>query len=236
VGEAFLPIVTFIPVIVYAIFVIKFLPSIPGKHVYSRSKRGLKFIFHAIKTTSSPLSVATLEDTSIQGIQFFMPILITTKGGTIGDVGKVLFIMTIARSISPLIGGYIADRTSKSNLIFVCMVIGGILLIPAAMTQGVLSIILFTLGTACIEATAPVTGAISQEWMPDSRAMASSIVMGFAWGLSGLLIPPLGIIGDHLGLKWALLTVGVLPLISLYFVSIIKKKEKIFVSQASAQE
>jgi len=71
-----------------------------------------------------------------------------------------------------------------------------------------------------------ITGAISQEWMPHSRAMASSIVMGFAWGLGSLLIPPLGIIGDHLGLTCALVVVGALPLASLCFVSIIRKKEK----------
>jgi FSR family fosmidomycin resistance protein-like MFS transporter len=106
------------------------------------------------------------------------------------------------------------------------MAMGGALLIPAALTKGVLSVLLFTLGAACIEATTPITGAISQEWMPHSRAMASSIVMGFAWGLGSLLIPPLGIIGDHLGLTCALVVVGALPLASLCFVSIIRKKEK----------
>ena len=236
-GEGFLPIVTSIPVIMYAMLVIKFFPSIPGKRVHmSPTDRGLKSIFHAIKTTFPPLSVATLRDTSIQGIQFFMPIAIAAKGGTIGDVGKVLFIIMIARSISPLIGGYIADRTSKGKLIFLCMSIGGALLIPAAITHGILSVLLFTLGAAFIEATTPITGAISQEWMPESRAMASSIVMGFAWGLGGLLIPPLGMIGDHFGLEWALLMVGALPILSLYFVSIIKKKERAIVPQASAQE
>jgi len=57
-----------------------------------------------------------------------MPSAIAAKGGTIGDVGKVLFIIMIARSLSPLIGGYIADRTSKGKLIFLCMSIGGALL------------------------------------------------------------------------------------------------------------
>jgi len=159
-----------------------------------------------------------------------MPIAIAIKGGTIGDVGKVLFIIMIARSISPLIGGYIADRTSKSSIIFLCMALGGALLIPAALLKGVISILLFTLGAALIEATTPITGAISQEWMPESRAMASSIVMGFAWGLGSLLIPPLGIIGDHLGITWALAVIGALPILSLYFVAVIRKKEKAAVS------
>ncbi|HOB10405.1 MAG: MFS transporter [Acetomicrobium sp.] len=227
-GEAFLPIVTSIPVLLYAMLVFKFLPTIPGKHAYKSSveTKGLKFILHSMKTTFAPLSVAVIRDTSIQGIQFFMPIAIAAKGGTIGDVGKVLFIIMIARSISPLLGGYIADRTSKAKIIFLCMAMGGALLIPAALTKGVLSVLLFTLGAACIEATTPITGAISQEWMPHSRAMASSIVMGFAWGLGSLLIPPLGIIGDHLGLTCALVVVGALPLASLCFVSIIRKKEK----------
>ncbi|WP_273702324.1 MFS transporter, partial [Acetomicrobium sp.] len=231
-GEAFMPIATSLPVLLYAVLVFKFLPSIPSKEISRRSDntKGLKFILHSIKITFAPLCVAVIRDTSIQGIQFFMPIAIAIKGGTIGDVGKVLFIIMIARSISPLIGGYIADRTSKSSIIFLCMALGGALLIPAALLKGVISILLFTLGAALIEATTPITGAISQEWMPESRAMASSIVMGFAWGLGSLLIPPLGIIGDHLGITWALTVIGALPILSLYFVAVIRKKEKASVS------
>ena len=227
-----MPIATSLPVLLYAVLVFKFLPSIPSKGTSRRSDntKGLKFILHSIKITFAPLCVAVIRDTSIQGIQFFMPIAIAIKGGTIGDVGKVLFIIMIARSISPLIGGYIADRTSKSSIIFLCMALGGALLIPAALLKGVISILLFTLGAALIEATTPITGAISQEWMPESRAMASSIVMGFAWGLGSPLIPPLGIIGDHLGITLGVDCHRCLAHPELVFCRRNKKKEKAAVS------
>ena len=44
--------------------------------------------------------------------------------------------------------------------------------------------------------------------------MASSLIMGISWGLAGLLMVPLGALGDLVGLKGTLAVVSAFPLVS----------------------
>ena len=74
---------------------------------------------------------------------------------------------------------------------------------------------LFRSGTAAINATMPVTAAIAQELTPNSRGMASSVVMGLSWGIANMLMGPFGKVGDLFGVDAILLIVALLPLLCL---------------------
>jgi FSR family fosmidomycin resistance protein-like MFS transporter len=65
---------------------------------------------------------------------------------------------------------------------------------------------LLLLGGGLLSASNPVIVAHAQELLPHSAGTASALVMGVAWGVSGLLISAVGALGDAWGLEQALRT------------------------------
>jgi FSR family fosmidomycin resistance protein-like MFS transporter len=45
--------------------------------------------------------------------------------------------------------------------------------------------------------------------------MASSLIMGFSWGLAGLAMVPLGAIGEVIGMRAMMMILGAFPLLAI---------------------
>ena len=57
----------------------------------------------------------------------------------------------------------------------------------------------------------PLTIVLAQSWVPKHRSTVSALLMGFAWGVGGMLAPLFGGVADIYGLGPALAAVGSLP-------------------------
>ena len=145
----------------------------------------------------------------------FLPIRIASEGGEIGMVGTVLFLIMLSSTISMVVIGKIADKWGKKRVLLSVVVLSPLFLLAGRYSGGWASILFFLIGIAAINATMPITAAIAQEMAPNSRGMASSIVMGLSWGFGNMLMAPLGKIGDLFGVQTTLLVVAFLPLIAL---------------------
>ena len=55
---------------------------------------------------------------------------------------------------------------------------------------------------------------MAQELAPKNAALASSLPLGFSWGLASLTLGPLGFLGDRIGLEAMQTYVAVLPLLT----------------------
>jgi FSR family fosmidomycin resistance protein-like MFS transporter len=160
-------------------------------------------------------ALSTVRDAASQGVRMFLPIRIASEGGEIGMVGTVLFLIMLSSTISMVLIGKIADRWGKKRVLLGVMALTPLSLLAGVYTENWVSIFCFLIGTSAINATLPVTAAIAQEMVPNSRGMASSIVMGLSWGFGNMLMAPLGKIGDLFGVQTTLLVVAFLPLIAL---------------------
>jgi FSR family fosmidomycin resistance protein-like MFS transporter len=156
--------------------------------------------------------IAMVRDATSQSIRVFLPLLVTGRGGSIAAGGTMLFAFTVMGTISNLIGGKLADMFGKKTIICIMLVLSPVFIFPAIRAQGWLSLVLFSLGGACINATNPVTIAMAQERVPESRSMASSLVMGVSWGIANIVASPIGKVADHIGLELTLSFVALAPL------------------------
>ena len=164
------------------------------------------------------MMISIVRDSTSQGIRVFIPLLITGSGGSIAAGGGTLFAFTIAGTLANLVGGRLADRFGKMRLILTLLGIAPLVLFPAIHTSGTLSILLFIAGGALLAASNPVTVAMAQELAPESRSVASSLVMGVAWGIANLVALPIGRLADRTNLTLSLSVVSLLPwIIILYF-------------------
>ena len=175
-------------------------------------------LFKTFKTCKSLMMISIVRDSTSQGIRVFIPLLITSSGGSIAAGGGTLFAFTIAGTLANLVGGRLADRFGKMHLILTLLAIAPLVLFPAIHTSGTLSILLFIAGGALLAASNPVTVAMAQELAPESRSVASSLVMGVAWGVANLVALPIGRLADRTNLTLSLSVVSFLPwIIILYF-------------------
>ena len=175
-------------------------------------------LFKTFKTCKSLMMISIVRDSTSQGIRVFIPLLITGSGGSIAAGGGTLFAFTIAGTLANLVGGRLADRFGKMHLILTLLAIAPLVLFPAIHTSGTLFILLFIAGGALLAASNPVTVAMAQELAPESRSVASSLVMGVAWGVANLVALPIGRLADRTNLTLSLSVVSFLPwIIILYF-------------------
>lgn len=180
----------------------------------SKAKEGFFQGMSRVLLVCMPLIlISIVRDSTSQGIRVFLPLLITGRGGSLELGGTILFAFTVAGSAANLVGGNLADVFGKRRVIVVMLLLAPMFLLPAVRMEGMVSVVLFVLGGACIAATNTVTLAMAQELVPDSRSTASSLVMGVSWGLANIAASPIGMLADRIGLNAALSLVALCPLL-----------------------
>jgi FSR family fosmidomycin resistance protein-like MFS transporter len=73
-------------------------------------------------------------------------------------------------------------------------------------------IAVLSLGGFLLQSTLPVNVTFGQMIAPVSAATVSSLMMGFAWGMGGLMVPFVGMLADRIGIERTLVAMSFLPL------------------------
>ncbi len=143
----------------------------------------------------------------------FMSVLWVRRGFSVSLGGLALALFALAGAAGGLIGGRLSDRLGRRPVIVGTLLMAMPFLYLFLITKGWLSALFMGLGGMLLMASNPVAVAFAQELAPEHRGTVSGLVMGFAWGVGGLLITLVGYLGDLLGLETALalLTTALLP-------------------------
>ncbi len=229
VGIEKIPYVAIIPVLIVAFAIYRYMPVLSQEGIaFPKVEKGLFRSLASVFSIIYPVwAVSVARDATSQGIRFFLPIRISAEGGDISAVGTILFLVMLFSTLGMLISGKLSDRFGKVRVLIFVLIAGPLLMIPAAFISGGASILLYIIGTSVINSSMPITAAVAQEQVPNSRGMASSIVMGLSWGLANLLTGPLGKIGDIFGITSTMLVIAALPLLALpmFFKEIFRDKK-----------
>ncbi|MDD3515874.1 MAG: MFS transporter [Synergistaceae bacterium] len=217
VGLKLMPVAAILPVLILGLFTWRTMPSI--SHESGDAMTPQKGLFSTMKSVFAVIypiwAMSTVRDAASQGVRMFFPIRIAGEGGDISFVGTVLFLIMLGSTIAMLVIGRMADRYGKKQTLTVTMALSSLFLFAGRASGGWSAILFFVLGTAAVNATMPITAAIAQEMVPNSRGMASSIVMGLSWGMGNMLMAPFGKVGDLYGVNATLFIVALLPLLTL---------------------
>jgi MFS transporter, FSR family, fosmidomycin resistance protein len=207
------------------LFCLKYLP-IPQSENLSH----LGF-FKSLKVTIGPVYktifliwlVMFLRAITGQAFMTFMPIYLADSGHPLPSVGLIVSFFIVAGTLSGLLAGYLADRTGFKKIFF----ISHLLMAPALMLYLYLPGPYVFVGAFFagffVLASLPLGVVMAQKLVPRSRAMVSSLMMGFAYGLGGALSPVVGSLADMYTIETVLLYTAFIPLISLVFIAMFPK-------------
>ncbi|MBS1920995.1 MAG: MFS transporter [Bacteroidetes bacterium] len=157
--------------------------------------------------------VNNLNDGMVWGL---FPILLASKGFSIGQIGMVTAIYPAVWGIGQLFTGKMADRFCKKNLLFAGMLLQGLSLIgflfAATITDFIFLSVVLGLGTALVYPTFLAT--VAENTHPTDRAKSVGIFR--LWRDLGYAIGAIlaGIIADSLGINASIFIIGLLTILS----------------------
>ncbi len=145
----------------------------------------------------------------------FIPLYLTIERGfsnTIASLGLSIYVT--AGAIGGLVGGHLADRFGGKLVIALSMIGSVPFLLAFFLTRGAVSIIALAAGGLVLLFTIPVNVVMAQELVPAQAATVSALMMGFAYGTSGLIFIPLtGWMSDLFSIHCALMALLAFPLV-----------------------
>ena len=148
----------------------------------------------------------------------FLPLYLNRERGfAFTNAAYSLTLYLAAGALGGFLGGRMADRFGGRRVILVSM--AGCLPFAALffLTDGVASMIGLALTGLILLFTIPVNVVMAQELVPTQSGTVSALMMGFAWGMAGLIFIPLtGWAGDHFTLHRALEALCLFPVVGIF--------------------
>jgi FSR family fosmidomycin resistance protein-like MFS transporter len=156
----------------------------------------------------------------------FIPVLTAVEGHSLVSVGGIISLFTVGGSVSALICGHLVDRIGFKPVYLFSYALASpfiLLFIHAAGWQ--VYPLAFVAGFMLLATLFPAV-ALAQKVAPRGRSLVSSIVMGLAYGLSGLMMPLVGRLADAFGIRAALSCIAVIPLAVLFLIRYLPEPDK----------
>ena len=154
---------------------------------------------------------------SVTGLGFgtFLALLAQERGLDLVAGGIPLGIYNIAGVVGALLVGYLADRMDPKPLVWGSLLLSVPPLYAFIYAEGALaSNVLLFIGGGLLMSSNSIMVAMAQELSPENTGLASSLPLGFSWGLASLSLPLIGYLGDHIGVAETLKYLALLPILT----------------------
>lgn len=191
----------------------------------------MQFDWPALRAVWKPLTILyfLVFIRSIVQVSFaqFLPLYLNLQRNyTLPEASYLTSAYLLFGALGGFVGGNMADRFGGRQVIIWSMAGSLPFLIAFVFTTGWLSIANLIVGGAILLFTIPVNVVMGQELVPSQAGTVSALMMGFAWGLAGLMfIPLVGWISDHYSMQHAFGGLVVFPILG-YFLAVMLPKER----------
>lgn len=214
------------PGVVLTVFL---LAAVPRAGIGAERKQG-GFDLAALRSVWKPLLILylTVFIRSVVQITYssFLPLYLhRERGFTLPAAAQTLSLYLAAGAIGGFAGGYISDRFGGRFTIMASFLGSLPLMAVSFLTTGVVSIVTLVLGGFILLFTIPVNVVIAQELVPSQAGTVSALMMGFAWGMAGVIFIPLtGWVADQSSLHFAMSSLLVFPVLGCWLTRMLPKE------------
>jgi MFS transporter, FSR family, fosmidomycin resistance protein len=158
--------------------------------------------------------VVVLRSVTGLGFGFFLAVLSKEQGmGTVA-IGIPLAVYNISGVVGALLFGYLADQVKPKPLVWGSLALSAPALYAFLHLNGPLSYVALAIGGGLLLSSNSILVALAQELAPQQSGLASSLPLGFSWGLASLALGPIGWVADRIGIAETLSWLVLLPLVT----------------------
>ncbi len=154
-----------------------------------------------------------------QSFMTFMPVLFVKEGFSLVEAGTLFSLFTVAGTISGLMAGAISDRIGFKPVFFLTHGLMTPVLLLFLQLKGGWVYAGAALAGAIVLATLPLGVVMAQSLAPRGRSMVGSLMMGFAFGLGGIVAPLVGRLADVYSVRTVLTGISLIPLLTLLIIA-----------------
>jgi FSR family fosmidomycin resistance protein-like MFS transporter len=203
-----------LPGVLTTLVLLVFQPALAG-HAQARRR----FEWEALRAVWKPMTVLYLLVVirSVVQITFtqFLPLYLhNERGYSLWTASLTLTLYLTGGAVGGLAGGRLADRFGGRLVILLSMIGSVPFLALFLFTKGALSAVGLFLGGLMLLFTIPVNVVMAQELAPAQGGTVSALMMGFGWGMAGLIFIPLtGWISDMYSMQHAFAGLIAFPLL-----------------------
>ncbi|ANC71159.1 MFS transporter [Deinococcus radiodurans] len=142
--------------------------------------------------------MAVLRSLASMGYNAMLPFMLMARGFGAREVGTTLAIYAVASAFGGILGGRLSDKYGRTPVLraaILSTIPFFAVLILSSPADWWFYPLTFAVGAA-VNASIPVGVVTAQEYAPQHVAVASSIMMGFSWGIAGVLVFVVGALAD----------------------------------------
>ncbi|MCP4114399.1 MAG: MFS transporter [Desulfobacteraceae bacterium] len=159
--------------------------------------------------------VMVLRAVAGQSFITFMPVHLAKIGHNLISVGFIVSLFILAGTMSGLISGALSDKIGFKRIFAVTHLLMTPALLLYLYLPGSWVYLGAFLGGFFALATMPLGVLMAQRLAPKGRSMVSSLMMGLAYGLGGLVSPVVGKLADIYSIETVLFWTAFVPLLTL---------------------
>ncbi|MBN1479704.1 MFS transporter [candidate division KSB1 bacterium] len=196
--------ISFLPGMLISIFLLFVLPKLPRSLFHSAKISGTVRVSHRFRSIILLFCISTIRSFIVSGFNTFIPIYLEAQNVAPMLYAAALTTFGMPGAAGSLIGGFLSDLLGRRKVIFASLAVAMPFLGLFLLLDNFWSIICLAIAGFAIFSSIPVVIIMAQELFPARINTASSLVMGMSWGVSGLLVTPLGLLAEHIGVAKAL--------------------------------
>jgi len=148
--------------------------------------------------------------------QFLALYMVQVRGAEFSTAAMALAAYFLSTSVGSFVGGAAAHRFGGCSVIIASCTGAGPILALFIATDGWLSIAALFVAGVVLLASIPVNVVMAQDLVPSQAGATSALMMGFGWGIAGIIfVPAAGWLADFIGLEAVLWGFTALPLLGL---------------------
>ena len=218
--------------LLFSVFIVKDTRTHVAIEQEKQTEKSVKSVFldtsfknHNLSATTQAGLVNNLNDGMIWGL---LPVLLLTQNFSSQDIGIIAGIYPTVWGLSQLFTGRFADIYSNKKILFFGMLLQGIVIVLLSLVvtknHYIILCVLLGFGTALVYPTFLVV--IANNSTPNQRA--ESIGVFRLWRDAGYAIGALfsGIIADMFGIPYAIITIGIITILSSIVIQIRMNENK----------
>ena len=159
-----------------------------------------------------------------QSFLAFIPILYSREGHSLVSIGFVISLFTVVGALSGLIAGHLSDRIGYRPIYYFTFGLGTPCFLAMLFLPGAWVYPMAALAGGLAFSTQSLGIVMAQKLAPRGKSMVSSLMMGLAMGVGGMLITVVGSLADHFSLRTVLTGLAVIPALSIGLVFFFPEK------------